>query len=693
MNEKLSKIIFISTIFVGSFLLFSVQPMLAKAILPLVGGSSFMWICSMVFFQTMLLVGYAYSAVGSACLNSKEQGILQLVFVVLCILIVIPIKLTIPLQINDSKPEFLVLMILFISIGMPYFILSANSTLIQRWYNINFNESPYFLFGVSNIASVLGLLSYPFAIEWLLTLKQQMTFWSAGFAVFSVLLCLTVFNIIISKNKPSTEVLGLNLPLKKSLHTTILGFIPSSLFLSTTLFISTDISPFPLIWVIPLALYLLSFIIVFSENAGRVIKVAQALHPTAIFLMIFVSLFYSLGTKDSSYHLIKFGILYASLFIISVSCHGRIANEKPDPQYLTSYYLFLSLGGSLGGILNIVAPYIFDSIVEYYLVIILSLYATYYFSERKGKKSFIKYLPFKSANINIMMFMTFLLYTYYLVNRTDDKILYQGRNFFGVSRIYKDEQSNAIYYLHGTTTHGLQRLEQKYKLDSYSYYAPISHLINNFPNQLFNKPFGFVGLGVGTLSCLGKKGQKVDYFEIDPQVIEIAQNEDWFTYVKDCPSEVNIIKGDGRLEIQKEPDNKYNVIVVDAFSSDSIPIHLITKEAVDIYKSKIDSKNGLLIFQISNKFLDLRGVLITIAEELGLKAYYIKHRAYRGDVYNFASDWIILVPIDTPWDYYLRGSSRHVSTKDFKGPLWTDDYSNILPVLNDLLPSNIFIRY
>ena len=656
--------------------------MIAKSILPLVGGSPSVWISSIAFFQFLLLAGYAYSAFGSTCLSAKEQSLVQILLVSVCLFMVIPIKL-ITSQLDISiKPELWVITTLAFSIGLPYFILASNSTLIQRWYHRTFQSSPYYLFAVSNTGSILGLLSYPFVIERMLTLQNQMTLWGTLFKVFSILLFIAIFFTFKSKTDSNKKSLAKNLGKKDAFTVLMLGFIPSALFLSTTLFTSTDITPFPLMWIIPLSIYLISFIVAFSNKGQIFVRISQALHPFAFFLMIGMSVFFTSTLGGREFYLIKAILIFSSLFIICLSCQGKAFNKKPKPEYLTSYYLWLAIGGALGGALNITAPYIFDSIAEYYLIILLSLYAILNF-KNKSKKSYLKYIPFNNVFPLIWIIITVIavLTSFHLENaKTKKTQLFKERNFFGVSEVYKDHESDMIVYQHGNIVHGLQKEKHGTRKIAHTYYRPVFNIVEVLPDYFHNKPFGLIGLGGGIFACLAKAGQQLDFFEIDPAVIKIAQNPKYFSYLRDCPAKVNLIQGDGRLEIKKQPNGKYSIIVVDAFSSDAIPTHLITKEAVELYFKKLDKKNGILIIHISSRYFDYKGVITTIAKELNLRVRYIKSTSGSENKADYSSDWVILTPNGSRWDRELRGEARRITTKEFKSELWTDDYSNILSI-------------
>jgi MFS family permease len=394
-----------------------------------------------------------------------------------------------------------------VSIGLPYFLLSSNSSLMQRWYSHNTNSSPYFLFSISNAGSLLGLISYPFVIEWLLPTSGQMLFWSVSFCLLTILIILITVKIVFNKKNiqtEQTEKLGKNIPLKKALLIIMLGFVPSSLFLSSTLYMTSEIGSFPLLWIIPLTLYLLSFILVFSAKGDWWTKNAQKLTLIAVMVALYSGV--------TGFPSIIITALVA-FFIIATSCHGRVAQEKPEAEYITAYYFWLSVGGALGGLFNTIAPYIFNDVLEYYIVMFFALLAI------PSKHSFKK-LPLKKIIPTFAILAAALFYLFQVnvqdaKNKADsEKFLFKDRNFFGVSLVLENTKDKKRYYKQGSTTHGQQSTQEAEKLSPSAYYVPIYRLINKFESDFFTKPFGVLGLGVGTVSCYGKEGQQFDFFEV-----------------------------------------------------------------------------------------------------------------------------------------------------------------------------------
>lgn len=659
------------SLFIGSSLLFLIQPIIAKALLPHVGGTPAVWTSCMLFFQFVLLGGYAYAALGSAWLRPAAQITIHLVLCALAIVTALPVSLDTPAtSFNESQPEIWVMLSLFFSVGLPYFLLSSQATLLQRWYHHAYGASPYFLFSISNVGSMVGLLGYPFILEWLWPLSTQMTIWGAGFIFLTFLLLLLAPKIVKAENKPKTESLGQNLPAAQASRIVLLGFLPSSLFLSTTLYITTDIASFPLFWVLPLALYLLSFILAFSRYSEWWTIQTQKLVLPFVAATFLVSPLNEAGTWALILIIL---INFLCLLSVSIASHGQAYREKPEARRLTAYYFWLSVGGMLGGAFNTLAPYLFNDVYERYLV--LAGVAVLFIPRRiweilLPKKQVI--LPFSL----ITLFLGFIWWDFLAEPGEDkNKTILQKRNFFGVIRVTEDTNQHAIMLSNGTTVHGLQPLAEKDRLSPTSYYHIISEILKGFPEEFFTKPFGVIGLGVGT--CYGREGQQTDFFEINPLVIEVAQNTDYFTYLKDCPARSTIIRGDGRLNLVKEPPHKYQMIIVDAFSSDAIPLHLITSEAMAAYIEKLVPVTGFAAFHISNRYFNLSHPIERIAQEHGWNSFLLKYEKNEKTPYDQSATWLFVLPPDSPWADYLIEKEAKAFTANPSTPLWTDSYSNI----------------
>lgn len=671
--------LFLGTVFFSAFLLFLCQPMMAKGLLPLVGGAPSVWITCMLFFQVLLLGGYAYAAVGSAHLKPKVQIFIHILLMAIALVVALPIEMPATLNAAQDSTEISVLGILLLSIGMPYFLLSANSSLLQRWFHDRFQTSPYHLFAASNIGSMAGLFAYPLVMEWVLPLHQQMAVWGAGFALLTVLFMVIGYTMHRAQIEEHVVSMGQNLRLREILNVVFLGFVPSSLFLSTTLYVTTDIVSFPLLWIIPLALYLLSFILAFSQHGERWTKIAQERHVIAVMATIVATLFIAYAWMWALHFLL--------FFVIALSCHGQAARAKPEPQKLTAFFFWISVGGALGGLFNTAAPYLFNDVREHIIVLVLSILVLprSHFSIKKF--SHWQFSDLTSSQERIRTFaivLACLAFAWLGVHKMmqdekDGKTIFTARNFFGVSKVQVTD--NFTQYVHGTTFHGMQPRNPAQKLELTTYYGVVKTLIDELPTSYFAKPFGVIGLGAGTQACYGRKGQAMEFFEIDQVVIDIAKNPDFFTYLRDCPPNISIFKGDGRLEITKRPNFYYNLLVMDAFTSDAVPLHLLTSEAVSLYIQKIVPTTGILAFHITNRHLTFKHVLARIAQAQNMEPYLLEHAGKTDDLMDSPSHWLLMLPKDSPWKPVLLKQGYTLLTPAPHTPLWTDQYSHILPTL------------
>lgn len=672
------KLLFSAIVFLASFLLFTVQPMLVKAMLPYLGGTPSVWILSMLFFQLVLLMGYGYASLTSAYMSVRWQIFLHFSLMLLAISFTLPVSMESLKEPTSISPENWILVSLFTVIGLPYFLLSANASLMQRWYFTKTRTSPYFLFALSNAGGLSGLLAYPLLIEWAFPLTDQMYFWSLIFSGLACGLLIIFFRLPDSRTKQGRIGLGKMLPLKSAMKLVFYGFVPSSLFLSTTLFITTDIAAIPLLWIIPLSLYLLSFMIAFSRFAERWVAQAQSLHiPLCAILFLFASYVFAFSSNiyASNHYLPQIFMHLLCLLVIATSIHGEAAREKPEPHYLTSYYFWLAVGGTMGGVFNSIAPKIFNDIYEYPLVLLLSILVPL----AAWFKNFNMVSPLQKISIiggcSVICMALFIIW----IESKDYPTRYQTRNFFGIKKV---TDYGAPHYRRsmavGSTMQGHQPLSGKSNLFINHH---IRHLVEKAPRNTKEKRFAVIGLGVGMLACIAKAPETIDFYEIDPSIITIANNEDLFHYVRDCPGNFNIIAGDGRQKLKIQPSEHYDMIILDAFSSSAIPTHLLTQEAIALYKNKLNLANGLLAFHITNRHIDLREILGKAANNQGLTAYY-KHFQYDPKLpYDGMRDWVFMLSENSPWHPLLKEIDAVLIHSSKETPLWTDNYSALFPIL------------
>lgn len=726
--------IFVATILVGSFLLFLVQPMVARMVLPKLGGAPAVWNSAMLVYQALLLGGYAYAHwLGRFAIRRQAliHGGLLLVA-----------ALWLPLSIANlgappSGQEALwVPWLLLASIGPVFFVVSAQAPLMQRWFAADgCAGDPYYLYAASNLGSFAGLISYPIWVEPNFPLASQSWGWSAGYAVLFLLVAACAWarwrtvNEGTEATDRAAELEGDAKPTtKRILHWLALAAVPSGLMLSTTTHLTTDIVAMPLLWVLPLGLYLLSFVFAFSEKSS-VRGVVTTIAPAAVLGIGGLSLVHSGGTMTLAV------VTLVLLFLVAVSLHGYLHYLRPSPRYLTLFYLIMSAGGVLGGLFGaLIAPLVFDWVYEHPMLILASalllpLPVLFPWPQSFGIRPRIARLIaaillgaaaamavqlggiFEGTFEGLSIYYAFGIFLIGLLcmmwrgafvavllmlmlalggvqqlgeSLTGDRV----RSYFGVYAVTQDDALHQRRLSHGTTLHGLQRTDLGYEWEPTTYYGRSSGvgLALQSAESLYGAKarIGVVGLGAGTLACYRQTGQKWTFFEIDPVMEAIARDANRFTFMSQCAGDSPVVIGDARLMLAEGPEKRFDILVIDAFSSDAIPLHLLTKEALDIYQRAL-SPDGLLLIHISNRFFDLRPVLQADA---------------------MARGWPIAARDDEPQDAlghltgstWLATSASAEKLKQLVGDIaedevwqplegrkgfqqWTDDYSSTLPIL------------
>ncbi|MGZ9097706.1 MAG: spermidine synthase [Micavibrio sp.] len=718
------------TLILSAFLLFSVQPMFTRMILPLLGGSPSVWNTAMVFFQAMLLAGYAYAHGTSRFLSIRSQAVLHLTMLLgfaALLPIALPTGLTPP---ASSNPGFWQLGIMAMLVGAPFFIIAASAPMLQRWFSGTDHPdaaNPYFLYAASNIGSMAALLSYPVLVEPLLTLKLQTLAWAGS---YGVLIAMTAFCALLvwKRNQPPTRHSheGQRATRKTKTIWMILAFIPSSLLLGVTTYITTDLASVPLLWILPLALYLATFILVFARKPIVSTKAALALFTAMVTVLIFTT---CAGLFDKK---ILLFILHLALFFSAcLLCHKKLADLRPHASELTAFYMYMSVGGVLGGMFNaLLAPLLFIIPLEYVLVLCATLFIRAYVQSATlpllelphikhllkspslwlvaatltvlplawnsdGKSLFLvsailaacALIFLRHKPLPFALFGTFLLLIYSpLTTYAQKNIQLVERNFFGILRIV-DSTAGTRNFMHGTTLHGAQPKSPALRLTPITYYhrqGPFGDVFKILDGRTGPQKIGVLGLGAGTIACYTHPGRSFDFYEIDPAVVEIAENEKLFTYLSDCGSPYKTIIGDGRLTLQNAPDASYDVLVLDAFSSDNIPMHLLTLEAFRTYMRKVKA-GGIIIFNISNRFIDLEPQLAALSQSTMVPSVIkfsssgpvaenskLKYNAAHYVVFSPDPETLLTLRTRYGWEPTERKDGFRV---------WTDDYANIIAAL------------
>ena len=728
---------FATTLFLSSLLMFIVEPMVAKSVLPILGGTPMVWNTCVLFFQIMLLGGYAYAHGVTKWLGSRRSSVVYIGVLLLP-------ALTLPFAIRpdatppvEGNPIGWLLLLLARSIGLPFFALSATASVLQRWFAETDHPSakdPYFLYAASNLGSLLALLMYPIAIEPALPLRMQSRVWSIGYAAFVLLACVSVAAgwrraarpVPASASDGGRDETIARAPLdwKRRFTWIALSFIPSSLMLAVTTYFSTDIAPVPLFWIAPLSLYLLTFVVAFSSRSTAARAIADRFMPLLI-LPLVVLMIANAGIPlwlAVPLHLVAFTMA-------ALVCHGRLADDRPEPAHLTEFYFWIAFGGMLGGVFNtLAAPVLFNHVVEYPLVLVLACAA------RRGRErspapdgrparslndwvvpigvgaltaGFFAWLqpgPERAqvfvAGLGLPAFVAFtqsrapvrfaasvatMLVAATLATSAQGPAVYVSRTFFGVYRVTGDAHARFHTLYHGTTLHGMQTVDPALQHEPLTYFhreGPIGQALAELPDVPARREIAVVGLGVGTLASYHAPGQRWTFYEIDPEVERIARTPAYFTYLQACGDACRVVLGDARLSLARAADGQYGLIVLDAFSSDAIPMHLLTREALELYLRRL-APGGAMAFHITNRHLTLAPVLARLAASHGLIAR-VQRQAVNQAITpeRFTSEWMVMAR-DANDLGRLAGDSRWSAPSiPPSTPLWTDDFSNIVSVLS-----------
>jgi hypothetical protein len=711
------------TLGLGALLLFWVQPMFAKMVLPLLGGSPAVWNIAMVFFQAALLAGYLYAHLGYRWLRPKRQAVAHLLLLAAAFA-ALPIAVAADLQPpSGGQPALWLLALLSLSVGLPFFALAATAPMLQGWFAHTGHRdavNPYILYAASNFASVLALVSYPILLQPQLTLRQQNLAWSLGFTLLALLIGACAWRLLGryqaqgADHRAAVEIgLSAHIDWRRRLHWLLLAFVPSSLLLGVSQHISTDVASAPLLWVLPLILYLGTFVIVFARRPA--IPHRLALFVQVPLVLILALLFYW------RIHALSLVLpLHLTVFLFTaLVCHGELAKRRPAPSRLTEFYLWMSLGGVMGGAFTaLLAPILFDTVVEYPLALV----AACFLRPRLSKSALavlllaillalllLPRLAGFSANANpggvspiwlLAYLIPVALLAYgcrgrpmlfgaavaaiLLSGAYDDRseVIAIGRSFFGVNRVIAqgDGGDKVLIFKHGTTRHGLQYADPARRRIPLAYYHPKGPLGQVFAamGPRLQEVAG-VGLGIGAAACYRLGGQRWTFYEIDPLVVSFARDRGYFHYLSDCAPDARMVIGDGRLSLARGAGPAYDLLILDAFSSDAIPLHLLTREALAVYIGRL-APGGLLLFHISNRYLDLRPVLADLAGDAGIAAY-VQHDAGELSEHRFGSIWVAMARAKADLAPLLSGGGwRRLAARPGRR-VWSDDYGNLVSIL------------
>lgn len=776
--------LYAATLFLSAFLLFSVQPMFTKMALPLLGGSAAVWNTAVVFFQATLLAGYLYAHLTTRLLGLRRQMLVHGALLVV-VFAVLPVALvegwTPP---TDSSPVLWLVGLLAVSVGLPFFAVSATAPLLQKWFAHTDHPSaddPYFLYGGSNLGSLVALISYPILIEPLIGLRAQGWAWSVGFVVLAA--GIWACGGFLWRRYRADEAIGdddtailirsVTWPLR--LRWLLLSLAPSALLLGVTLHISTDIAAAPFLWVAPLALYLLSFVLVFARRPLLSHRWMLRAQVVAVTLAVLAVVWPNAGGPPAPIAVL-FSIHLAALFFSAMVCHGELARLRPVASRLTEFYLLLSLGGVLGGFMaGILAPIVFESVLEYPLALVavlllrpmpappvsvlwtrlrgmvrLSRIADFVtlgmprlqsfharwtpmawvldfaipaglwwvFSDQRwtrGVRDTIHWLADRLEWLTVFPGLVFIVailavaVPLFLMSRRPlrfgltataalaalaidlwgggDYLLARERTFFGVYSVHTVTTRGGEFhvFLSGTTNHGAQGTLSLGRQEPLTYYTrdgPAGMFFSALSrSEIPIERIGILGLGIGTLACRIITEGRLTFFEIDGEVERIARDRRYFHYLEDCGEQTDVVVGDGRLSIASEPDGDFGVIVLDAFSSDAIPIHLLTAEALQTYLRKL-TPDGVILLNITNHYLDLAPVVANLAADAGLQARILENNVWDPSRFRLPSTWAVIVKNDVGLAVLGDSAKRWRPLEPDPGAgVWTDDFSNIVGAL------------
>lgn len=719
--------LYTSAVFGSAFLLFLVQPMFGRMVLPLLGGTPAVWNTCMLFFQAALLGGYGYAHL-SARLGLRRQATLHL-------LLLVGVALLLPVSVAGAVPEGgdapvpWLLWLMVVTVGPPFLILAATGPLLQWWFSRSAHpdaHDPYRLYAASNLGSLLALLAYPLWVEPRLGLARQSGAWTVGYVLLGLLLAGCAAAVW---KRPAVEALSMvkaepidqRVTMRERAIWTALAFVPSSLLLGVTTYLTTDLAPVPLLWVLPLALYLLSFTLVFAPRQLLPHRWMVAVQP-ALLATVALSLLSGFVRNPA----FAIPVHLAGLFVTAMVCHGELARRRPAVRHLTEFYLWIALGGVLGGAFNaLLAPALFSRAWEYPVVLVLACLARPWPRRPRNFRIYLggalrsaglvaalllllgvnaddlstaAYVAVAAAVIALLtvalgrtpLWLALCIGTVLLVRTVQDvheeDTLLARRSFFGQYRVHLfDGGWEGRYHVltHGSTLHGAQSLDPERRGDPLTYYVqsgPLGNLFFSMGVSSSPRRVAVVGLGTGTTASYGVEGETWTFYEIDPGIERIARDPRLFTYLRDSPADIRVVLGDARLSLARAPEGAYDLILLDAFSSDAIPTHLLTREALELYLSRL-APGGRIAFHVSNRYLDLESVVAALVRDLGLAARAGSGPPSLRTSYEQFSDWIVVARTEEDLVTLTANGWRPLKPRS-DAPPWTDDYSSLLGVFS-----------
>jgi spermidine synthase len=663
------------TIFLSSFLLFLVQPLIARQILPWFGGTAAVWTTCMLFFQVLLLAGCAYAHATNARLAPRAQAVLHSVLLAASLLILPITPAEVWKPVGDEEPITRILLLLSATVGLPYLLLAATSPLLQAWFaRARPGADPYRLFAVSNLASLLALIGYPFAVEPVFGNAEQSLGWSGLYGVFAVLCALLawVSNSSAPAKHIESEEQG---PQPSRGHYVLwlaLAATGSAMLLAVTNHVTQNVAAIPLLWLAPLTLYLLTFIVAFE---GRGIYRAEYFWGAVLAWL--AGMAWLLADTRWQFDLpVQLGMYLSGLFVACLFCHGELYGARPAPRHLTAFYLTISAGGALGGLLvAVVAPLAFNAYYELGIALVaVALLAAMRFAS-------LHPIARWGSLVVLLGVAGCAAYEGFSFQKN---VRLSERGFYGVIRVKEYGEEGTNYHLrrlvHGVIMHGEQDMVEERRRKATTYYEETSGVGAAIAAKSAQGPVrvGVIGLGIGTLAVYGRKGDTYSFYDINPQVIAVAMRD--FTFLSDSAAKTEIALGDARLTLEREPPRGFDVLAVDAFSSDAIPVHLITREALGVYLRHV-KPDGIVAFHVSNRFLDLIPVVARLAREHGAHVVLVADK-FKDNEDKTTSDWVLVSRSKAALETEaIKEAGAQPPEEQVGWRTWTDDYSNLVQIL------------
>jgi SAM-dependent methyltransferase len=679
-------ILFAATVFTSAFLLFMVQPVIAKQILPWFGGTAAVWTVCMVFFQLVLLAGYAYSDAVSRKLSPRAQALLHSALLLLSIAFLPILADESWKPAPDTDPGMRILLLLAATIGLPYFLLSTTGPLVQSWFARSFpSGTVYRLFALSNLASLLALIAYPPLIEPATTLRWQAWAWSALYLVFAALCIGSAWKATKGETAAAAAAEQDAPPPRTGDYLLWLGLsaLGSLMLLAITSHITQNIASVPFLWIVPLVLYLLSFILVFDVGSGRGRSgwYARAWGLPLLFaLMLGMAyfLYENLGVMDIRGAIVLYS---AGLFAACMFCHGELAAMRPAPKYLTRFYLMVSVGGAAGGLfVGLIAPRIFDTYLELPLSMIACGLLAAWLTWRSRAQVPVRALGVAVPLMALVITGVVAGYGWKYLDYVHFNTVLLTRNFYGTLRVKENSRGEDLSatrsLVHGVINHGWQYTDPKLRAQPISYFGPSSGIARAL-DFYSGRPrrVGIVGLGVGVFTAWGQPGDYFRIYELDPQVVKIAREQFW--YLSESKAKIEVVTGDGRLNLERDQPQKFDLLSVDAFSSGSIPIHLLTREALQVYKRHL-APGGVIVYNVTNRFVRLAPLLKLVAEAEGMQAIRISDDP-QDDRYSGTEYVLVTANPQLAADKRFEDAEA-IETIPGLAP-WTDSYNNLFKVV------------